>query len=434
MKQLTKLFLAGLCAAFIFTACSSDDDEPPYVSKGDVAKEQIAEVLEKNEKISAFAESFKKLDLSGVNSSELTVFALTNEALGSAEKAISRDSTSNNVPTISTAEVKRYVAEGAYSLDKLKGISALKMINGESATISVSGGVVSINGVELSTSTSTEGNIIFVIAKPFPAKPVPSKMKRLVKMEREDSDMSMTFTYTESGLISSITEIYEDEVDGDSAHVDKKFDMKNSKVFRTKASSTPVLDTAVTTFTYSNDKLTRAVTKEDRYDFRYSGNNTVYVDYYFNDSKDYTDTLIIDPANNCLLNAYTRYNGVGECSYDAASNFLGIKYQDDEDYPYTETYTYDKKVSAFSYINNTAFPKWYWGYTTEMMGVGYMGPNNTLIRTETDTYYEDKTVFSYQYDADGYPTGADATSEYKYRGSQQQTDKYKIKYIYEDVE
>ncbi|WP_106829998.1 fasciclin domain-containing protein [Parabacteroides pacaensis] len=150
------LLLSGL--ALTTVSCSSDDDPEPGPSPIEEQVNKIVEELQKNPEISKFTEELKTLDIANVNTDELTVFAVKNEAFKEMSKA--------SVPQ----SIKRHIAKGGYAIDQLKDSMILKSITDDSLLVIRKEDQLFINGISIETTGVKVGkSVIYEVEGMIPA-------------------------------------------------------------------------------------------------------------------------------------------------------------------------------------------------------------------------------------------------------------------------
>ena len=105
-----KLFYYLSVAALLlaFNACNDDDGpQTPPPSGGEEAVEEIVKALESKPEVSQFVEILKSTDVADLEESELTVFAVKNQATAMAG--------GSRADALDATTIKRHIAIGSYT-------------------------------------------------------------------------------------------------------------------------------------------------------------------------------------------------------------------------------------------------------------------------------------------------------------------------------
>ena len=137
-----KLFYYLSVAALLlaFNACNDDDGpQTPPPSGGEEAVEEIVKALESKPEVSQFVEILKSTDVADLEESELTVFAVKNQATAMAG--------GSRADALDATTIKRHIAIGSYTKAELTDGMELKSIDGGTLYITRDADDVFVNGV-----------------------------------------------------------------------------------------------------------------------------------------------------------------------------------------------------------------------------------------------------------------------------------------------
>lgn len=164
-----KLFYYLSVAALLlaFNACSDDDGpQTPPPSKGEEAVEEIVKTLESKPEVSQFVEILKSTDVADLEESELTVFAVKNQATAMAG--------GSRADALDATTIKRHIAIGSYTKAELTDGMKLKSIDGGTLYITRDADDVFVNGVVIEGEAIPAGNsYIYVVPEVIQAQAAP---------------------------------------------------------------------------------------------------------------------------------------------------------------------------------------------------------------------------------------------------------------------
>lgn len=164
-----KLFYYLSVAALLlaFNACNDDDGpQTPPPSGGEEAVEEIVKALESKPEVSQFVEILKSTDVADLEESELTVFAVKNQATAMAG--------GSRADALDATTIKRHIAIGSYTKAELTDGMELKSIDGGTLYITRDADDVFVNGVVIEGEAIPAGNsYIYVVPEVIQAQAAP---------------------------------------------------------------------------------------------------------------------------------------------------------------------------------------------------------------------------------------------------------------------
>lgn len=164
-----KLFYYLSVAALLlaFNACNDDDGpQTPPPSGGEEAVEEIVKALESKPEVSQFVEILKSTDVADLEESELTVFAVKNQATAMAG--------GSRADALDATTIKRHIAIGSYTKAELTDGMELKSIDGGTLYITRDADDVFVNGVVIEGEAIPAGNsYIYVVPEVIQAQTAP---------------------------------------------------------------------------------------------------------------------------------------------------------------------------------------------------------------------------------------------------------------------
>ncbi|MCC5919938.1 MAG: fasciclin domain-containing protein [Cyclobacteriaceae bacterium] len=141
--------LLAFAFAVSFTACSDDDDVPPVDNGGDEATQSIVEIASETEDLSILVAALGQANLVDAVSGDgpFTVFAPTNSAFEALLASSDDWNALGDIPDEVLSAVLQYHVVGALALSTdLSDGQEVSTLQGETITVSVSGGNVTLNG------------------------------------------------------------------------------------------------------------------------------------------------------------------------------------------------------------------------------------------------------------------------------------------------
>lgn len=155
-----KRILIPLLVCGLF-ACSKKDTEKPTPTEQPTAVAQITAYLESVDSLSEFAIAFKKISITEAQASGgLTVFAPGNAAIGSYNAG--GRTTGDDLPD---SLVKDHIVPGKFKIADLTNGKKLTTLSGKVLTVTVVGGHIYINNIEIIVKDNTAGTeIVHIIA------------------------------------------------------------------------------------------------------------------------------------------------------------------------------------------------------------------------------------------------------------------------------
>ena len=164
-----KLFYYLSVAALLlaFNACNDDDGpQTPPPSGGEEAVEEIVKALESKPEVSQFVEILKSTDVADLEESELTVFAVKNQATAMAG--------GSRADALDATTIKRHIAIGSYTKAELTDGMELKSIDGGTLYITRDADDVFVNGVVIEGEAIAAGSsYIYVVPEVIQAQAAP---------------------------------------------------------------------------------------------------------------------------------------------------------------------------------------------------------------------------------------------------------------------
>ena len=156
-KVFFPIFAVTIMMMAAFTSC--DDKEDNKLTPAEEQKEAVVAALEKNSDLSEFSVGLSALNFANIETDKLTVFAVKNSGMSkSALKATGDD-----------VNMLRQIVKGNYSKSSLTDGLQLTALDGTTLTITVMGGRVYINGVELGDEISAGSSVAYIVEQGFPA-------------------------------------------------------------------------------------------------------------------------------------------------------------------------------------------------------------------------------------------------------------------------
>ena len=162
-------------------------------------KEVILEALDDNDDLSEFCAALKELDLGGVLSDDLTVFALKNSAAKS--KAADDE-----------FDIMRHIVSGNYPKSSLTNGMQLTALDGSILYFTIEGEDVFVNGVELGEEITVDNNTVFIVEQAIPVYIPPVVTKTLVSIAVTTQPNNLTYTVGQSFNVAGmvVTATYSD--------------------------------------------------------------------------------------------------------------------------------------------------------------------------------------------------------------------------------
>lgn len=160
MKNLTKsVLLWGLLSTLTYS-CSDENEPAPQPKPAEEQVKEIVKELEKKPELTKFTEELKKIDVANVETEELTVFAVKNDAWNKVQTRAE-----------STNDIKRHIAKGSYAPEELKDSMVLTSISNDQLFVTRTGNDIAINGVGIETNGTKVGkSYVYTVPEVIPVR------------------------------------------------------------------------------------------------------------------------------------------------------------------------------------------------------------------------------------------------------------------------
>ncbi|MGL4994388.1 MAG: fasciclin domain-containing protein [Bacteroidales bacterium] len=160
MKKISFLSILLILSSFIWIGCNDDDDKP------DGPTSNILQLVEATPSLSTLKTAIDAADLESAlssNTASYTVFAPTNDAFAKLPEGALESLLSDPEGALQSI-LLYHVIEGVYSTEKLTNELNIKTLNGEYIQVTVGGGTIYVNDIELSVAPiyATNG-VVYII-------------------------------------------------------------------------------------------------------------------------------------------------------------------------------------------------------------------------------------------------------------------------------
>lgn len=171
MKKTYDFLIGFLVVGLFLASCKKNSSPEPEKTKSETLIENITIELEKNPEVASFSEAFKSVKLSEEEVKDgLTILAPINEALRNYRpNSVSRLKNSIklmadiNSEKMTEERLKDHIIKGVLSRTDFNDGDILISLSGKKLRVTVDGGKVSVNGVEITSLSSSASQMIYSI-------------------------------------------------------------------------------------------------------------------------------------------------------------------------------------------------------------------------------------------------------------------------------
>ena len=148
--------------ASVLTSCEKKEEDPEH-TPSEMQKDAIIAELSKISNLSEFVDLLKTLDISGVNTEKLTIFAVSNAGMNKSSLKSTGDE---------GIVLQRHIVEGQYSQSALTDSLQITALDGTILLVTIIDGVYYVNGIEIGTEIPADNSIAYIIDMALRANPV----------------------------------------------------------------------------------------------------------------------------------------------------------------------------------------------------------------------------------------------------------------------